>query len=222
MHCSQCITQATATSGSADSLTPTATPHRTNEPSPFLDGYQSSPGLRSTDSRKATAVLTHFRCRMFKGDLSQSIDSTIRDYETCAEQLQLDASQKEYHSDSRQLQVQSNLETLRPAKFMEENDISSVSDGLSKIVDYIERLTPQCPPGYTFNAFVTALRESLQLESEISSSTVSPHSTRMAKIDAISSDREVLLTQYGRNPRFPSNRQRPLRHQDSLRTPAMS
>eukprot|EP00171_Calliarthron_tuberculosum_P004860 IDg4860t1 len=126
---------------------------------------------------KATAVLTHFRNRMFKGDLSQSIQFCIRDYETCAEQLQLDASQKvsyfvnilqdsprfffysfyvrrmdfktvcekmrkEYNSDSRQLQVQSNLETLRLAKFMEENEISSVSEGLTKVFDYIERLLP--------------------------------------------------------------------------------
>ncbi len=39
-------------------------------------------------------VLTFFRNRMFKGNLSQSIDFTIRDYETCAEQLELDERQK--------------------------------------------------------------------------------------------------------------------------------
>ncbi len=48
----------------------------------------------SEDTRKATAVLTHFRNRMFKGDLLQSIDLTIRDYTTCAEQLELDERQK--------------------------------------------------------------------------------------------------------------------------------
>ncbi len=48
----------------------------------------------SDDTRKATAVLTQFRNRMFKGDLSQSIDFTIRSYETCAVQLELDENQK--------------------------------------------------------------------------------------------------------------------------------
>ncbi len=120
---------------------------------------------------------------MFKGELSQSIDFTIRDYETCAEQLELDERQKvkyfvnvlkesprkffysfykkdmdleiicdrmrqEYHSDSRQLQVQNSLETLKLTTFMEERDITSVSEGLTKLVDYIERLVPQCPQGF--------------------------------------------------------------------------
>ncbi len=117
---------------------------------------------------------------MFKGELSQSIDFTIRDYETCAEQLELDERQKvkyfvnvlkdspriffysfykkdmdleiicdrmrpEYHSDSRQLQVQNSLETLKLTTFMEERDINSVSEGLTKLVDYIERLFRSVP-----------------------------------------------------------------------------
>ncbi len=55
---------------------------------------------------------------------------------------------KEYHSESRQLQVMSTLETLKLTKFMQERDITSVAEGLTKLVDYIERLTPQCPQGF--------------------------------------------------------------------------
>ncbi len=33
-------------------------------------------------------------------------------------------------------------------KFMEERDITSVSEGLTKLVNYIERLAPQCPQGF--------------------------------------------------------------------------
>ncbi len=58
------------------------------------------------------------------------------DFETICARMR-----KEYHSDSRQLQVMSTLETLRVTKFMQERGITSVSEGLTKLVDYIERLT---------------------------------------------------------------------------------
>ena len=109
----------------------------------------------------------------------------------------------EYNSDSRQLQVQGMLETLRSERYMAEKEISSHSDGLTKIISLIERLTPQCQPQfrsdsnkinylrkavlgfkwamtpvgnivtarYSFNGFVTALREHLQLEAEVSQTT---------------------------------------------------
>ncbi len=48
----------------------------------------------SDDARNATAVFTHFRNRMFTGHISQSNDFTVGDYETCAEQLELDERQK--------------------------------------------------------------------------------------------------------------------------------
>lgn len=110
---------------------------------------------------------------------------------------------QEYNSDARQLQVQGRLDTLRLDKFMAEHLITSHSEGLTKIVDLIERLTPQCQPQfrsdankisylrkavlgfnwamvpigniitakYSFNSFVTALREHLQLENEVSLSS---------------------------------------------------
>ena len=102
---------------------------------------------------------------------------------------------REYNSDTRQLQVQGKLELLRLDKFMDEHDVKDVSEGLTKIFNLIEDLTPQCQSqfrsdsenivflrkailGYewakgpisnviysrfTLNAFVTALRESMQL-----------------------------------------------------------
>eukprot|EP00171_Calliarthron_tuberculosum_P022446 IDg22446t1 len=46
------------------------------------------------DTRKATYVHQHFSGRKFTGDLSQSIELLLRDYETCARQHRLSESQK--------------------------------------------------------------------------------------------------------------------------------
>ncbi len=62
---------------------------------------------------------------------------------------------KGYHGESRQLQVMSTLETLNLTKFMQERDITSVSEGLTKLVGYIERLTPQCPQGLQEDSYKT-------------------------------------------------------------------
>ena len=186
------------------------------------------------DSRKATYVFQYFMDNKFTGDLSQSIEMTLRDYNVCFRQHRLSTNQKaeffinvlsgpartfffnnarddmsfeekarimtgEYNSDSRQLQVQGMLETLRLDKHMSEHEVSSSSEGLTQIIDLIERLSPQCQPQfrsdenkinylrkavmgfswamiptgniitakYSFNGFVTALREHLQLENEV-------------------------------------------------------
>ena len=50
----------------------------------------------------------------------------------------------EYNSDSRQMQVKDRLETLRLKSYMNENGISDVSEGLSKLVEHIEEFSPQC------------------------------------------------------------------------------
>lgn len=108
---------------------------------------------------------------------------------------------KEFDSDARQLQVQSDLAVLRFGVFVAANNITADSAGLTAIVNEINHLVPQCPPEFrsqsnkmrflrtavrdvhwayqpvsqlttqkcTFNAFVTALRESLHLQTEIKS-----------------------------------------------------
>ena len=110
-----------------------------------------------------------------------------------------DLMRNEYDSDARQLQVQNALENLRLQRFMSEKEIASASEGLTKVVDHIEKLSPECPPSfpqdahkirflrnavkpfpwsrtpisnivtlkYNFNQLVTALRESLEFESEL-------------------------------------------------------
>lgn len=50
---------------------------------------------------------------------------------------------KEYNSDARQLQVRSTLENLRLDKYMAEHEISTQSEGLTRLVELIERLAPQ-------------------------------------------------------------------------------
>ena len=216
----------------------------------------------TNDSRKATNVFQYFKDSKFTGDIKQSIELTIRDYNVCARQHKLTPKQKadffvnvladpartfffnnarddmtfeqmadmmvkEYNSDARQLQVQGMLETLRLDKYMAEHDISSHSEGLTKLVDVIERLTPQCQPQfrsdankinylrkavlgfnwsmtpigniitakYTFNGFVTALREHLQLESEVSLANPLGGSRRVPP-------ESTFHQQYGRNPKF--------------------
>lgn len=108
---------------------------------------------------------------------------------------------REFNSNSRQVQVYGKLSTLRIEIAVTEYALSSFSDALTKIVTITEAMTPQCPPHFrsepheitylwnaflgqqwartpisnivtaqdTFNGFVTALPESMQLEEEIES-----------------------------------------------------
>ena len=216
----------------------------------------------SNDSRKATNVFQYFKDSKFTGDMNQSIELTIRDYNVCARQHKLSQKQKadffvnvladpartfffnnarddmtfdemarmmvkEYNSDARQLQVQGILETLRLDKYMAEQGLTSPSEGLTKLVDLIERLTPQCQPQfrsdankinylrkavlgfnwsmvpigniitakYSFNGFVTALREHLQLENEVNVANPSFNGSRLNPVDG------TFHSQYGRNPK---------------------
>lgn len=55
---------------------------------------------------------------------------------------------KEYVSFARQLQIKGTLETLRLRSFMKERNIGDVSEGLTKMVEYINELCLQCPPGF--------------------------------------------------------------------------
>ena len=57
-----------------------------------------------------------------------------------------------YKSDSRQLIVQHELENLTLAKFMDENDVNSTSVELTKLIDRVHQMTPQCPPNFLDNA----------------------------------------------------------------------
>ena len=135
---------------------------------------------------------------------------------------------REYNSDARQLHVQGILEGLRLKKLMEENGITNISEALTKIINLIEELTPQCQPQfrsdankisylrkavlsyewakgpisniitarYTFNSFVTALRESIQLNNEINLVSHSPESTHLSLAE------NTHYQQYGRHPKF--------------------
>ena len=139
------------------------------------------------DVRKGNWVASHFKDRLFDGDITQSIDHTLRHYENCARQLKLTPIQlaecfvhthaeparsyfynnvqfgmtysdiaammrEGYNSDFRQLMVQHELENLTLAKFMDENDISSTSVGLTKLIDRLHQMTPQCPPNFRDDA----------------------------------------------------------------------
>ena len=57
----------------------------------------SAPGVREQDthdSRKATNVFQYFKDNKFTGDISQSIELSIRDYNVCARQHNLTTKQK--------------------------------------------------------------------------------------------------------------------------------
>ena len=144
------------------------------------------------------------------------------DFEEMAKMMVL-----EYNSEARQLQVQGRLETLRLERHMSEQDVSSPSEGLTQIIDILERLTPQCQPQflsdankfinlrkavmgfswamtpigniitakYKFNGFATALREYLQLDSEVKMSSISAAGSNFVKDG-------TYHQQYGRHPKF--------------------
>ena len=139
------------------------------------------------DVRTGNWVASHFKDRLFDGDITQSIDHTLRDYENSACHLKLTPTQlaeyfvnilagpartyfynnvqfgmtysniaeimrEGYNSESRQLMLQHKLENLIPAKFMDENSISSTSVGLTKLIDRLHPMTPQCPPNFRDDA----------------------------------------------------------------------
>ena len=59
---------------------------------------------------------------------------------------------KEFNSNSSQLQAQVALEALRLYKFMAENNINTLPEGLTKMVDITVCLTPQCHPKFRSEA----------------------------------------------------------------------
>ena len=59
---------------------------------------------------------------------------------------------REYNSDACQLQVRGRLETLRLRSYMHENNLTDVSEGLSKLVEQIDDLSPQCRPSFRSDA----------------------------------------------------------------------
>ena len=60
----------------------------------------------------------------------------------------LELMKREYDSESRQLQVQCTLECLSLDAFMSVRSLRTYSDGLTKLFEHFELLTPQCPPGF--------------------------------------------------------------------------
>ena len=64
----------------------------------------------------------------------------------------VDIMLKEYDSDARQLQVKGRLDALRLKTFMTQHGINDVSDGLTKLVQQIDELTPQTHPDFRSDA----------------------------------------------------------------------
>ena len=99
---------------------------------------------RPRDSRfNNTSIVKEERARTF-------FFNNARDYMSFEEMGRMMTGK--YTSDSRQLQVQGMLETLRLDKHMSEHEVSSSSEGLTQIIDLIERLTPQCQPQFRSDA----------------------------------------------------------------------
>ena len=55
---------------------------------------------------------------------------------------------KGYDNDARQIQIKGTLDALRLKTFMDENDITDVSEGLTKMVALIDKLAPQTHPDF--------------------------------------------------------------------------
>lgn len=145
---------------------------------------------------------------------------------------------KECVSNARQMQVKRTLEVLRLRSIERDKDIDDVAEGLTKIVEHIHELSPQCPPdfrsdvykidylrkaftefqewsripiqnitsqGYSFNAFVIALHESVQNLRQIELLVEFP---RRPNFTGITEEEQfdTNVMQYGRNPRFNKHR----------------
>ena len=62
---------------------------------------------------------------------------------------------RHFNSESRKLASQYEMDGLNLTKFMEKNEISDQSRGLSKLVDYVNALAPQLPQGFGDDAHKT-------------------------------------------------------------------
>lgn len=60
----------------------------------------------------------------------------------------------EYTGDARQLQVKWTLEPLRLRSFMKEKEVTDITEGLTKLFDHINALTPQCPFDFWSDAHI--------------------------------------------------------------------
>ena len=134
-------------------------------------------------SKKAQAVVSYFRDRLFNRSQEQSINNLIRDYEICASQQSLDSSQmslffinalayparefflsncspslpfneivsrmhRHYNSETRKLQLESEMDSLDLGEFLKKRSMADVSEGLIKIRDHINALASQLPSGF--------------------------------------------------------------------------
>lgn len=58
-----------------------------------------------------------------------------------------------YVSGARHLQVKLTLKKLHLRNFKKERNIVDVSEGLAKMVELINKLSPQCPPGFRSDSY---------------------------------------------------------------------
>ena len=63
--------------------------------------------------------------------------------------------QRRYSSDTRKVQIQSEMDSLDLRAFMEKNQITDYAYGLSKLIDHIYALSPQLPQGFNDDAHKT-------------------------------------------------------------------
>lgn len=126
----------------------------------------------------------------------------------------------EYNSDARQIQVKGQLDTLKLQKYMEENSIKDVSTGLTKIVELIENLVPQCQPDFrTESHKIHYLKQAVSEFSDWSLAPIQAITTHKYNFTAFktalheayqnyseirrcrTNSSDTFLAQYGRDPR---------------------
>lgn len=114
----------------------------------------------------------------------------------------------DFNSNACQIEVFGILSTHRISGMIAEHEPTSSTEGLKKFVSTIEEMAPQCPPHslsktpesnivtgqYSFNGFITALREHTKLEEEILSLSGIPTGIRHSIAD------DTFVQKYGRNP----------------------
>lgn len=104
----------------------------------------------SCQHRLSLSQKADFYVHVFEGSARKFFFENIEETMSYNEMAQV--MLKEYVGDARQMHVKGTLETLPLRSFMKEKEIDDISEGLTKLAENINELSPQCPPDFRFDA----------------------------------------------------------------------
>ena len=115
-----------------------------------LDLYLRDYHICARQNRLSATQMGEFFINMFDGPARSYFFNNVPHSATFDEMVSI--MMKNYSSDARRIQVQRTLDTLRFSSFKTQRQISSDSEALTQLVEYIDILTPQCRPEFATEA----------------------------------------------------------------------